>query len=197
MPNYKLPLIAFFLTFLFVFSGCSNRTQQTIEELDKFYGKCDNPHRNIQGREYDICKAKERAAGGEEFDLSTGIVEKIIGSMPSRGAVVMSGANSSLWQASLQTLGDFSIKIADSNGGYIETDWINGFNEQNKDQRCLVKVFVTSVELISNGVQTKLNCQSLENGNWKNTSEDYSNAEKQLTLKILSLASEISQTQVK
>ena len=32
---------------------------QNLEELDKIYGKCDNPHRNITRGDYEICKAEE------------------------------------------------------------------------------------------------------------------------------------------
>ena len=64
-------------------------------------------------------------------------------------------ANRYLWQASLDVLSPFPIKIAD-NGGYIETDWIIDYN-QSSDKRCQIKVMVRSSELVSNGLKSTLN----------------------------------------
>jgi hypothetical protein len=58
------PLITIFFIFGLLF-GCSNsgKLEKNLAELDKVYGKCDNPHRQLRPLEYQICKDKERAAG--------------------------------------------------------------------------------------------------------------------------------------
>ena len=57
----------FILTFFVIglLFGCSNsgKLEKNLAELDKVYGKCDNPHRQLRPLEYKICKDKEKAAG--------------------------------------------------------------------------------------------------------------------------------------
>ena len=69
--KYVTPLLL-----VFIFS-CAGNLEKDIAKFDKYYGYCDNPHRNIKGIEYDICKEKERAAGPggaaedlEPFDIA-------------------------------------------------------------------------------------------------------------------------------
>ena len=94
--------------------------------------------------------------------------------------------NRELWNGSLNVLSNYSIKNADSNGGYIETDWI--YEKNNTSNRCLIKVQVTSLELVSNGVEANIICQELINKKWINDNQDYINENKQLTLAILTAA---------
>ena len=51
------------LLFSFLVINCAGNFEKELEELDKIYGYCDNPQRNIRGAKYTICKDKERAAG--------------------------------------------------------------------------------------------------------------------------------------
>ena len=60
-------------------------------------------------------------------------------------------------------------------------------------QRCLIKVQITSIEIISTGVSSKLTCQSKEGDSWYNDQKDYFDQEKKLTLTILSKAKEFSE----
>ena len=54
-------------------------------------------------------------------------------------------------EASLEVTKKYPLKIADNQGGYIETDWI--YTILNiEDQRCLIKIQVLSSELITTGV---------------------------------------------
>ena len=158
---------------------------KNMAELDKLYGTCDNPHRNLSQGEYKICKDKERAGSGSPLDADT-ITEMVIKNLPTNitggSNVVLSSTNNELWQASLKTLNQYPIKIADFNGGFIETEWIL---DQNKQQRCSIKVQIKSPELISNGVDVNFICQNKNNEEWVNDNVSYIEESKQLTLTIL------------
>jgi hypothetical protein len=88
-------------------------------------------------------------------------------------------------------LSPFPIKIADNGGGYIETDWIIEYNE-DKNKRCQIKVMIRSIELVSNGLKTTLNCQTYDGNNWNSDKVAYINEEKNITLKILEIAQRLS-----
>ena len=85
---------------------------------------------------------------------------------------------------------NYSLKTVDSQGGFISTEWILNPNLENK--RCLIKINVLSQELISTGVKTKIICENQVDGQWYNDNAQYINEEKNLTLKILELANELS-----
>ena len=86
---------------------------------------------------------------------------------------------------SLNILSDYPLKTADSNGGYLETEWIYD-NQNDREQRCIIKIQINTIEFVSNGLETNIICQIKQNSEWKNTGEDFVGAEKQLTLAILS-----------
>ena len=174
-------------------SFVGGKHQENLKRLDKIHGYCDNPARTDiakKGIAYDICKDHERALGpdgdmdemfslGKSFD---GLFDKNNGS----NMVLAQTINRELWNGSLNVLSNYSIKNADSNGGYIETDWI--YEKNNTSNRCLIKVQITSLELVSNGVETNIICQELISNDWVNDNQDYINEKKQLTLAILTAA---------
>ncbi|MDC0968564.1 DUF3576 domain-containing protein [Alphaproteobacteria bacterium] len=162
--------------------------QKNLEKFDKIYGYCDNPHRgmNKSSVEYKNCKRKEMAAGADGIidDEAKMPFENLFNkSRQDSGSIIMANINKDLWAGSLETLNDYSLKIADSMGGYIETDWIYGQNIQ--DERCSIKVKILSRELVSNGVDVNFICQKLVNNNWILIEDDFIEEEKRLHLKIL------------
>ena len=162
--------------------------EENLAKLDKVYGYCDNPQRNIKKSSirYKNCKRKEMAAGPD------GVVDEE-SSMPfddlfnkkgeNNSSMVMANVNKHLWVGSITTLNKYSLKIADSMGGYLETDWI--YTEDIKDERCAIKIQVLSTELISNGIDVNFVCAQLKNGNWIISNEKFEEEEKRLHLKIL------------
>lgn len=180
----------------FLLVSCNGSQKETnLQKLDKTYGYCDNPQRNISGKAYEICKAKERGNLGEPLTtekLTTSIGEFLRREMEISSPASLSSTNKQLWQASLKVLSSFPIKIADNNGGYIETDWIVEDNT-NQETRCQVKVIITSSELVSNGIETKINCQDYVGQNWISDQKNYVTEEKNLTIKILQSAQELEQ----
>lgn len=174
--------IFFILIVLPILLSCSkNRDlEANLKQLDEVYGYCDNPQRDIRGLQYKVCKDKERS-GAKTLDLTN------LSDIFNRGSTVIaqSNVNPILWQASLTTLNSYSLKIADSNGGYIETDWI--FDEINAE-RCVVKVQITSPELVTTGVNTTIICQNKSGENWVNNNSNYNEEAKQITLSILNEA---------
>ena len=164
--------------------------QENLAKLDDVYGYCDNPQRgyNKSSIDYKICKDKEAAAGADglnDSDFSIPIIDDLLNSRGSGGNLVYtSSVNKYLWSGSLNILSDYALKTADSNGGYLETEWIYD-NQNGREQRCIIKIQVNTIEFVSNGVETNIICQTKQNSEWKNTSEDFVNAEKQLTLAIL------------
>tara|TARA_B100000035_G_scaffold108459_1_gene92006 strand:- start:4117 stop:4704 length:588 start_codon:yes stop_codon:yes gene_type:complete len=181
--------IVFIIGLLF---GCSNsgKLDRNLTELDKVYGKCDNPHRQLRPLEYKICKDKERAAGpgGEIKDpISVGNILNF----RNKGTIVSaSDTNNYLWDASLEVLKSYSLKISDYEGGYVETNWIQDINTPS--ERCLIKSHIVSRELIATGVKVKIICEKKIDDVWYIANEEFLDEEKQLTLKILSIAREIS-----
>ena len=106
-------------------------------------------------------------------------------------SVAMTNVNKYLWNASLNTLENYPIKILDPIGGYIQTEPV--YDVQNDKQRCTIKIFVTTMELISNGIDVKLICEEKINDVWVLDEKDYSAEEKKLILSTLSRAKELSQ----
>ena len=172
--------------------GCGSKHQENVARLDEVHGVCDNPARILTKRQYEICKMKQRGNAGGELDiddLSTSLGD-LVSDQLGLGTTIVGGssfANRYLWQASLEVLSPFPIKIADNGGGYVETDWIIDYN-QSSDKRCQIKVMVRSSELVSNGLKSALNCQDFDGENWNADKQKYPNEEKNITLKILEVA---------
>ena len=171
---------ALIITTIGLLWSCSGNLEKNLEELDKIHGYCDNPQRQFSDRDYKICKAKERAQGDgmkiEDVNLTELFNRK-------NSVIYQNPVNPELWSASLDITENYSLKIADNQGGYIETDWI--FDEKFKDKRCLIKIRITSAELVSTGVQSKLVCENMINNTWIRDQNNYFDEEKNLTLKIL------------
>jgi len=191
MPCLLKNLIAI-LGFIFIVSCTNaNKSEENLKRLDKIYGYCDNPHREISGTRYEVCKAKEMGAGpdGEVGEAqSIGEIFGGLGGSNKNQVTYIKSVNNNLWQGTMDVLSPYSIKLIDSEVGYVETDWIYEKNEPNR--RCLIKVQIKSAELVSNGVSTTISCQVKENDNWFNDSEQFIDQEKKLTLTILSKSQE-------
>ena len=164
--------------------------QENLAKLDDVYGYCDNPQRgyNKSSIEYKVCKVKESAAGADglaDTDFRLPFVDDLLNNRGSRDNLVYtSSVNKYLWSGSLNILSDYPLKTADSNGGYLETEWIYD-NRDGREQRCIIKIQINTIEFVSNGVETNIICQTKQNSEWMNTGENFINAEKQLTLAIL------------
>ena len=167
---------------LFLLLGCSgNNLEKNLEKMDKSFGKCDNPNRHMSDIEYKICKDKELTKNSKEFNLTELMDKYRTGNV---GNAQYTGYNQTLWKSALERVNNYSLKITDSQGGYIETDWIYSQEERNK--RCLIKVQITSAELVSNGVVSNLICEVKDSDdNWYPDGLDYLEESKQLTLSIL------------
>jgi len=167
--------------------------EKNLEATDKIYGRCNNPNRQFTEVEKEICIAKVRAAGpdgkvGDPINL-TDIVERF--NNPNKNVVYAgSSANQFLWNGSLSVLEAYPLKTVDSQGGFIASDWILDKNEPNK--RCQIKVNITSQDLISTGVKTKIICQEQDNNQWYPSEELLIEQEKKITLKILEKAQKLS-----
>lgn len=192
------PLLAVIVIFLFGCSSPNNNIEKNLKKLDEQYGYCDNPHRDLSKREYKICKDKERAAGGDFEFKNKSLREIVLGSGGSDGSFQSIGqiqmVNVHLWNGALETVIDYPIKNLDSSGGYIETEWITQAN--NPSQRCVIKINITSRELVSNGVRSKIICQNKINSEWINDELSYDNEAKQLTISILNKASKSYQVSI-
>jgi len=184
----------FFLCFSFLLLSCGGNYKERQKQLDELYGECDNPTNRIKlsDRQYKNCKAKERAKGDSFFNLDGDLNDLISGK--NKDVVYLNSVNPYLWGASLELTSSYPLKIADNQGGYIETDWIN--NQDNLNQRCLIKIKILSSELVSTGVSTKFICEIKDNTNWILDNKSYLSEEKQLTLKILETASKLSDSKL-
>ncbi len=186
---YLLILLSFLLS-----CTNANQSEENLKKLDKLYGYCDNPHRGIFGRQYEICKAKEDAAGPDGTVGESKSIGEIFNSITGKGignqsVVYINSVNRELWFGATEVLSTYPIKIAQSDIGYIETDWL--YDMKEPDKRCLVKVQISSNELISTGVNTKIICQLKANDNWYQEEKNYAEESKQLTLSILTAATKL------
>ena len=171
----------------------SGNIEKNLEATDKIYGRCNNPNRQFTEIEKEICISKVRAAGpdgeiGDPISL-TDVFAKF--NDPNKNVVYAgSSTNQFLWNGSLSVLEAYPLVTVDSQGGFIASDWILDKNEPNK--RCQIKVNITSKEFISTGVKTKIICQEQDNSQWYPSDEKLIEQEKQITLKILEKAQELS-----
>ena len=191
---YKLLLS---IVFLVILNGCSQGpmggdVNSNIEKFDKIYGKCNNPHRQYTYRDKQICESKLRAAGPDGVVDDPINITEIFDRVGGKESVVYGGmvVNQNLWNGTLDVLNQYSLKTVDSQGGFIATDWILDENQPN--QRCTIKVIITSQELISTGVNTKILCQNKKNNEWYPDNKSFIDEEKKITLRILETASKLS-----
>ena len=191
-----MKILMLFFAFI-VLQSCSSAPlggdiQKNLEATDKIYGKCNNPNRQFTYITKKICEDQVRAAGPDGVVGDPINITEIFSGLGGKGNIVYAGANSNqfLWNGALETLKEFPLKTVDSQGGFISTEWI--FDETNPNQRCLIKVNITSRELMSNGVNTKLICQRKKTNEWYSSNEIFIEEEKNLTLKILEKASQLS-----
>ncbi len=189
------------LILVFSFQSCSKGlldgdVQKNLEKMDKIHGYCNNPYRNFSKREKELCEHKERAAGPDGKIGDPINITKMIEDFRSGGSNnVYQGmsVNENLWEASLILLDQYPLDIVDSQGGFISTNWI--IEKGNLNQRCLIKVNITSQELVSNGAKVKLLCEEKEGDTWYQDRISYEDEEKSLILKILDIANELSVTE--
>jgi hypothetical protein len=170
--------------------GCTGTYEKNIAELDEIYGVCDNPARNYKkgSKKWENCIARERAKGEAFFDIG-GEINELIGGK-NNNVVFQNNVNPDLWRGSLEVTKRYPLKIADNQGGYIETDWI--YSPEIKNQRCLIKIQVLSSELTTTGVTSSFLCENKVNDIWVSDNKNYSNEEKKIILKILEIAGSLS-----
>ena len=153
--------------------------------MDELYG-CKKPGENLSKEKYKACLAKERAGGESLFDLEGDLNDLIRGK---DNVVYQYTVNPYLWRAAIEVTNTYPLKIADNQGGYIQTEWIN--NTENNSIRCLIKIQILSKELITTGVSSNFLCENKANETWSSDNIDYIEEEKQITLKILEVAGKL------
>ncbi len=186
---------------VFSFQSCSkglfeSDIEKNLKAMDKIHGHCNNPYRTFTKKEKLLCENKERAAGpdgeiGEPINITKMIEDFRSGG--SQGSYQGMTVNKDLWGASLILLDQYPLDIVDSQGGFISTGWI--IKKEIPNQRCLIKVNVTSQELVSNGVKVKLLCEEKDTDTWYQDGLSYLEEEKNLILKILNIANQLSVTE--
>ena len=191
----RLTILLIFLNF---FLSCSKGlfdgdVKKNMEAMDKIHGVCNNPYRTFSKSQKKICEDKARAAGPDgEIDDPINITELIENYRSGGKNNVYQGmaVNKNLWEASLIMLDQYPLDIVDSQGGFISTNWIK--EKESPNQRCLIKINITTQELVSNGAKVKLVCEQKELDVWYHDEISYTDEEKNLTLKILDIANQIS-----
>ncbi|MDC3114351.1 DUF3576 domain-containing protein [Alphaproteobacteria bacterium] len=181
-----LKVLSILLSLAFFYS-CTGTHEGNMAKLDEAYG-CDNPQRVLSKSKYRACLAKQRAGGETMFDLADsfdGLLGKGEGNI-----IYQSSVNPYLWNASLEVTDKYPLKIADNQGGFIETDWI--YERDNLNQRCLIKIHIKSRELITTGISSNFLCEKKNGDSWSVENYDYVEEEKQITLKILEIAGELA-----
>ena len=191
---------------LFIFTGllsatllsCQGTREREMEKMDKIYGYCDNPHRDLNDLDYNICKSKERARSPsnknknmEPFNL-TELMDKVRGKDFDTNGYVKANVNPFLWQGSIDVTSEYDLKIADATGGFIQTEWI--FDKDALEKRCMIKIQVISADYVSTGVKSKFLCENKIQETWQTDGEEYFEEENMLTLKILEASQKYSKS---
>ena len=174
-----------FLTLIFFYS-CSNNHESNMAKLDQTFG-CKDPHKNLSKRKMRDCMAKQRAGGESLFDLNDDF-NKLF--RQDSKVVYQNSVNPYLWNAGLEVTKTYPLKIADNQGGFIETEWIRDSNNMN--QRCLIKIQITSQELVTTGVKSSFLCETNQGDEWITDNVEYIKEANQITLKILDIAGNLS-----
>ena len=191
MSKILIPII---LSFIYLLQACSGNYEKNISELDELYGECDNPANSARykkgSKRWERCKARERSEGERLFDIA-GEINDLIGG-GNNSVVYQNNINPYLWNGSLRVTNKYPLKIADNQGGFIETDWI--YSHGIKNQRCLIKIQVTSSDLITSGVSANFLCEINIDETWVSDNKDYPDEEKKIILKILEIAGGLSKT---
>ena len=196
----KLILIIFTFLLSVALLSCQGTLQQEMEKMDKIYGYCDNPHRDLNEMDYEICKSKERARAPsnknenmEPFNL-TELIDKVRGEDFNTNGYVKTSVNPFLWQGSIDVTSVYDLKIADSNGGFIQTEWI--FDKNALEKRCMIKIQIISADYVSTGIKTKFLCENKNQDTWQTDGKQYLEEEKMLTLRILEASQKYSNTAI-
>ena len=186
-------MVRSFLSILVIifFVSCSGTYEENQKLLNELHGKCNNPSNPLTTKQRNRCLTEERARGESLFGLAEGNnLGDIFGGSNKQNVIYQGPVNPYLWRASLEITSPYPLKIADNQGGYIETDWI--VDKSNQAQRCIIKINILSAELISTAVSSRLICENKSDDLWVSDSVQYVEEEKQLTLKILKLGNDLA-----
>ena len=187
-----MPKIILILFASLLLSSCTGiiggKYEENLAKLDKVYGYCDNPQRNFKksSLKYKNCKRQEMAAGPDGIvaeETSIPFEDLFNRDNGNNNSMIMANVNKHLWVGSINTLNKYPLKIADSMGGYIETDWI--YNAEIEDERCAIKIQILSTELLSNGIDVSFVCARLIKNKWIISEQKFDEEEKRLHLRIL------------
>ena len=176
--------------------SCGGNMKQELEKRDKIYGYCENPLRDFNEMDYNICKAKERARAPsnknenmDPFNL-TEMIEKVRSGGLGTNGYTKADVNPFLWQGSIDVTSVYDLKIADASGGFIQTEWI--FDKNALDKRCMIKIQIISADYVSTGVKSKFLCEIKDQEIWLTDGGEYFEEEKMLTLRILEASQKYS-----
>ena len=176
--------------------SCGGTMKQELEKRDKIYGYCENPLRDFNEMDYNICKAKERARAPsnknenmDPFNL-TEMIEKVRSGGLGTNGYTKADVNPFLWQGSIDVTSVYDLKIADASGGFIQTEWI--FDKNALDKRCMIKIQIISADYVSTGVKSKFLCEIKDQEIWLTDGGEYFEEEKMLTLRILEASQKYS-----
>jgi hypothetical protein len=101
--------------------------------------------------------------------------------------------NPYLWRGSIETIDFMPLLSADPFAGIIITDWYT--DQNNKNQRCKLNIFVKGIEMITTNLKVNSFCQTLsKENNWIDEKVDIEN-NRQLENAILNKAKKIKLSQ--
>ena len=128
----------FIFLFLIAINACTNanKSEENLKKLDKIYGYCDNPHRNIPPTIWKLyCETRRSRSWweiGESVNISE-IFDRFNNRSNNNQVTYLKSVNADLWQGTMDVLSPYSLKLIDSEVGYVETDWIYEKDIPNKD----------------------------------------------------------------
>ena len=173
------------LSFLFIFSCNSNKSE---EEMDELWSKAQTTGEiiNRSGTVFNSATNKELAIRDAETRLQSG------GGLFGKGGISLGGimggnnqgqnmsagmvavsVNPFLWRAALETVDFMPLSSADQIGGTIITDWYS--TSGNEKERCKLNIFITGVNLKTENLRVISFCQEFRNPTWVNKKTEKEN----------------------
>ncbi len=172
------------ISFGFLFSCNSNKTEEEMEEL---WSKAQTKQQiiNRSGTLFNPALDMDLAMRDAETRLQSGggllgkgglSVSGILGGNgqeTNSGNSVSMSVNVFLWRGALETINFMPLSSADQLGGIIITDWYS--NSGNQNERCKLNIFITGKKLSSENLKVSSFCQEFKDQMWISKTIDREN----------------------
>jgi len=173
------------LSFFFIFSCNSNKSEEEMEELwskaqtrQAIIDRSGTPFNSGVDPEVALRDAENRLASGGGLFGNGGLSldffdDKKNKNETNKSLTANMPINVFLWRGALETIDFMPLSSADPIGGIIITDWYS--TTDNEEERCKLNIFITGQILKTENLKVTSFCQSFKNQIWVNKTTDKNN----------------------